>query len=161
MLYIFLLLHQRNTDLILPVWREPVPGWIDSFNGPTLYVLGGILGKMRCGHVDVTKLADIVPVDMVVNSLIATAWDVASAPDRNRAKVYTFTSGSRNQLIWKELVKNLSDSAHMLPSVNCMYYHVKVLTRHLLLYRLSSILFELVPACFADAVPYIRTGKHK
>nr|CAD7587800.1 unnamed protein product [Timema genevievae] len=148
-------------SMVISVWREPVPGWIDSLNGPTLPVLGGILGKMRCGHVDVTKLADIVPVDMVVNSLIATAWDVASAPDRNGAKVYAFTSGSRNQLTWKELVKNLTDSVHMLPSVNCMYYHVVVLTKHLLLYRLFSILFELVPACFADVVPYIRTGKHK
>nr|CAD7206239.1 unnamed protein product [Timema douglasi] len=116
---------------------------------------------MRCAHVDGSKIADIVPVDMVVNSLIATAWDVASAPDRNIAKVYAFTSGSRNQLIWKDLFKNLSDSAHVLPSVNCMYYLVMVLTKHLLLYRLCSILLELVPACFVDAVPYIRTGKHK
>nr|CAD7567812.1 unnamed protein product [Timema californicum] len=81
--------HELPVAIFRPsmVWREPVPGWIDSLNGPTLPVLGGILGKMRCGHVDVTKLADIVPVDMVVNSLIATAWDVASAPDRARIDV--------------------------------------------------------------------------
>nr|CAD7424835.1 unnamed protein product [Timema monikensis] len=153
--------HVLVVSVVISVWREPVPGWIDSLNGPTLPVLGGLLGKMRCGHVDVTKLADIVPVDMVVNSLIATAWDVASAPDRNEARVYAFTSGSRHPLRWGKLLEHLLYSMRMLPSVNCMYYLVMVLTRHLLLYRLFSILFELVPACFADVVPYIRTGKHK
>nr|CAD7203743.1 unnamed protein product [Timema douglasi] len=61
---------------------------------------------------------------------------------------------------WGKLLEHLLYSIRMLPSVNCMYYLVMVLTKHLLLYRLSSILFELVPACFADVVPYIRTGKH-
>nr|CAD7399379.1 unnamed protein product [Timema cristinae] len=60
--------HELPVAIFRPsmVWREPVPGWIDSLNGPTLPVLGGLLGKMRCGHVDVSKIADIVPVDMVV-----------------------------------------------------------------------------------------------
>nr|CAD7203742.1 unnamed protein product [Timema douglasi] len=74
--------HVLVVSVVISVWREPLPGWIDIFNGPTLPVLGGILGKMRCAHVDGSKIAYIVPVDMVVNSLIATACDVASAPDR-------------------------------------------------------------------------------
>lgn len=57
--------------------REPVVGWIDNLYGPTGVVAGVGTGVLRTMHCDRDITANIVPVDMTVNALIAAAWDVA------------------------------------------------------------------------------------
>lgn len=57
--------------------REPVIGWIDNLYGPTGVVAGVGTGVLRTMHCDRDITANIVPVDMTVNALIAAAWDVA------------------------------------------------------------------------------------
>lgn len=58
--------------------REPVTGWIDNLYGPTGVVAGAATGLLRTMHCDKDITANIVPVDMTVNALIASAWDVAT-----------------------------------------------------------------------------------
>lgn len=58
--------------------REPVVGWIDNLYGPTGVVAGVGTGVLRTMHCDRDVIANIVPVDMTVNALIASAWDVAT-----------------------------------------------------------------------------------
>ncbi|XP_006004394.1 fatty acyl-CoA reductase 1 isoform X3 [Latimeria chalumnae] len=55
-------------------WKEPFPGWIDNFNGPSgLFIAAGkgILRTMRASN---SAVADLVPVDVVVNTTLAVAW---------------------------------------------------------------------------------------
>jgi alcohol-forming fatty acyl-CoA reductase len=54
-----------------------VPGWNDNLNGPCGIVAGSAMGVIRTMNVDMEKVADFVPVDMVVNGIIATARDTA------------------------------------------------------------------------------------
>lgn len=56
---------------------EPVVGWIDNFNGPTGVIAGAGTGILRTLHCNPNVIANIVPVDMTVNALICSAWDVA------------------------------------------------------------------------------------
>ncbi|XP_069698281.1 putative fatty acyl-CoA reductase CG5065 isoform X3 [Periplaneta americana] len=64
-------------SIVISTWKEPIPGWIDNMNGPTMGIMGCSMGMIRCGHVDTDKICDIVPVDTVVNALIATAWETS------------------------------------------------------------------------------------
>jgi fatty acyl-CoA reductase len=57
---------------------EPFPGWINNVYGPTGVVVGAGVGLLRTMHCDQDKLAEMVPADMVINMMIATAWDVAT-----------------------------------------------------------------------------------
>lgn len=59
---------------------EPVSGWIDNLYGPTGVFVGAGTGFIKTIHVDGTKTANIVPVDMTVNALIVSAWEVANKP---------------------------------------------------------------------------------
>ena len=63
--------------LVISTWKDPIPGWIDNVNGPTKFVLGASLGMVRSSYVDRNRVADIVPVDMMVNAIIATAWETS------------------------------------------------------------------------------------
>lgn len=57
--------------------HEPIPGWIDNFYGPTGIAAGAASGVLRTLHCNPEINANIVPVDLTVNALIASAWDVA------------------------------------------------------------------------------------
>jgi fatty acyl-CoA reductase len=59
---------------------EPVCGWIDNVYGTTGVYVGAGTGLIRTLHLDGDTTADIVPVDMAVNSLIVSAWEVANKP---------------------------------------------------------------------------------
>lgn len=63
--------------IVIPTYREPVPGWIDNMYGPTGIIVGVGAGLLRVVQIVKENRAEIVPVDYCVNSLLATAWDVS------------------------------------------------------------------------------------
>ena len=56
--------------------QDPVPGWIDNMYGPTSVVVSSGIGVMRSMYCHPDVVADIVPVDMVINALMAVAWQL-------------------------------------------------------------------------------------
>uniref|UniRef100_A0A286XKY0 Fatty acyl-CoA reductase n=1 Tax=Cavia porcellus TaxID=10141 RepID=A0A286XKY0_CAVPO len=83
-------------------WKEPFPRWIDNFNGPSgLFIAAGkgILRTMRASN---NALADLVPVDVVVNTSLAAAWYSGVNRPRN-IMVYNCTTGSTNPFHWGEV----------------------------------------------------------
>ncbi|KMQ85980.1 fatty acyl- reductase 1, partial [Lasius niger] len=64
--------------IVLPSAREPLVGWVDKFHGPIGLTASVFLGIARFIQCDNDILANIVPVDLTVNSLIACAWDVSN-----------------------------------------------------------------------------------
>lgn len=57
--------------------EEPLPGWVDNLNGLSGVMLGVAMGVLRVGRVDPNCIAEMVPVDLVVNSMIAVAYHTA------------------------------------------------------------------------------------
>lgn len=54
-------------------WREPFPGWIDNFNGPTALFAAIGKGILRTMIGNSNSIADIIPVDFPVNMMIVAA----------------------------------------------------------------------------------------
>jgi fatty acyl-CoA reductase len=63
--------------IVISTWKDPIPGWIDNMNGPTKMQLAASFGMIRTTFVDKNKVADMVPVDTVVNAMIAAAWETS------------------------------------------------------------------------------------
>jgi fatty acyl-CoA reductase len=86
-------------SIIGATWREPFPGWVENFNGPTALFPAcgkGVLSAMLGNH---EAIADIIPVDVSVNLMIAVAWFTAR---KNNKKIVVFnnTSGQINKFTW-------------------------------------------------------------
>jgi fatty acyl-CoA reductase len=60
--------------------EEPVCGWIDNLYGPTGVFVGAGTGVIKTMHGDADKTTNMVPVDMAVNAVIVSAWEVANKP---------------------------------------------------------------------------------
>ncbi|KAG5199582.1 hypothetical protein MJG53_010414 [Ovis ammon polii x Ovis aries] len=138
-------------------WKEPFPGWIDNFNGPSgLFIAAGkgILRTMRASN---NALADLVPVDVVVNMSLAAAWYSGVNRPRN-IMVYNCTTGSTNPFHWGEVEyhvistfkRNPLEQAFRRPNVN--------LTSNHLLYHYWIAVSHKAPAFLYDI--YLRmTGR--
>ncbi|KAM5224288.1 fatty acyl-CoA reductase 1 isoform 1-T1 [Hipposideros larvatus] len=130
-------------------WKEPFPGWIDNFNGPSgLFIAAGkgILRTMRASN---NALADLVPVDVVVNTSLAAAWYSGINRPRN-IMVYNCTTGSTNPFHWGEVGYYLNHSFKMNP-LNQVFRrpNVKLYSNNLLLHYWKGVR-HTVPALLLD-----------
>ncbi|KAJ4442000.1 hypothetical protein ANN_11864 [Periplaneta americana] len=153
-------LHSYGYNSIISTWKEPIPGWIDNMNGPTMGIMGCSMGMIRCGHLDTDKICDIVPVDTVVNALIATAWET-SFRGRGEAKVYNFVSGIQQPITWGEYFDICKEYAVRNPPSRAIWYYFVIFCRNKYTYLATSFLLEFIPACLMDLIPFLTTGKHK
>lgn len=55
-------------------WKEPEPGWVDNVSGITGIMMEIGRGTIRSIICEQSLIVDIIPVDIVVNTLIAAAW---------------------------------------------------------------------------------------
>jgi len=69
-------------SIVVAAWKEPIPGWIDNLNGPTGLILAigkGLLRSM-CAARDIK--AEVIPVDVVVNTMVAAAYYAAKTNNK-------------------------------------------------------------------------------
>lgn len=59
--------------------REPVPGWVESHNGVTPYILAVLTGLVRVTLSEPDARANIVPLDYTVNAVLALAYSIATS----------------------------------------------------------------------------------
>ena len=104
-------------------WKEPFPGWIDNFNGPTALFAAIGKGILRTMIGSFESTADLIPVDIPVNLMIASAWYTGSKRTRD-IKIYNCTSGQINRLTWgmvetyckESLIKNPLENVFLIPN---------------------------------------------
>lgn len=69
----------RNKFLFLVVssMKEPVPGWIDNFNGPCGILVAYGKGIMRTLYCNDKMRPDYIPVDVTIKAMVVATWDTA------------------------------------------------------------------------------------
>ena len=61
-------------SIVISAMKEPVPGWVDNFNGPVGLLVGCGVGIMRTAQVAPKYIADFTPVDVCIKAMIIAAW---------------------------------------------------------------------------------------
>lgn len=75
-------------SIVGAAWKEPVPGWVDNYNGPSGLFLAMGTGVLRHMRGDMRAIADIIPVDIAVNMLICIA--VRTAKQKYKSALILF-----------------------------------------------------------------------
>lgn len=138
-------------------FQEPIAGWVDSWNGPNgvFTAIGkGILGPVICEN---DYVADAVPVDIVTNLMIVTAWRTATIKS-SEIKVYNCVTGNQNKLTWRKFV---GDSImHMIqhPLEGVFWYPNATLTMNRTHVMLRGTLSRYIQAYLIDLF-LVATGK--
>ena len=75
MLACFFLIY---SELVTPSYQEPIPGWVDTLNGPIGILVGAGKGVIRSMMCSPNSIAQVIPVDAAVNSLITITQKLAT-----------------------------------------------------------------------------------
>uniref|UniRef100_A0A182REJ2 Fatty acyl-CoA reductase n=2 Tax=Anopheles funestus TaxID=62324 RepID=A0A182REJ2_ANOFN len=89
--------------IVTSSYREPVPGWVDNFNGPSGMVVPLSQGLYSAALLDPKKKPFIVPVDFCVNALLMCAYDVSKSSVLKSIPVYNYTDDC-NLWTWQQVI---------------------------------------------------------
>lgn len=129
-------------SIITASYKDPFPGWVDNYNGPSGYLVTAGKGILRTMLVDGHKICDMIPVDVVANTIIAAAWHVAT--NHSSLLLINCTSGQINPITWNE-VKHLSHPWLIkYPSIEMFRYPGPIFVSNKLLHKvLVSVQHDL------------------
>uniref|UniRef100_A0A8C6QX96 Fatty acyl-CoA reductase n=2 Tax=Nannospalax galili TaxID=1026970 RepID=A0A8C6QX96_NANGA len=106
-----MVIHQESGNLNVAIirpsivgasWQEPFPGWIDNINGPSGLIIASGKGFLRSLRATPMAIADVIPVDTVVNLTIAVGWYTAVHRPKSTL-IYHSTSGNLNPCLWHDM----------------------------------------------------------
>ncbi|XP_044736051.1 fatty acyl-CoA reductase 1-like [Chrysoperla carnea] len=130
--------------------KEPIPGWVDNFNGPMGLVTGVLSGVLHTVYIDTKKNLDWVPVDIAIKGMITAAWYKAlEKSDRNKCLVTNSSTTDfiqvSNAMLFEYGVatKGMAD-----PYAQLLWYPFCFPTPHKYLFWFYVVMFHLIPSMF-------------
>lgn len=87
-----------------------MPGWVDNLNGPVGIIIGAGKGVIRTMLCNPEYNAEVVPVDLAINGLIAIAWKTGTTDSKNRYVFNSSSSSKKNILSAKTSLRYLGST---------------------------------------------------
>ncbi|KAG5900303.1 hypothetical protein JTB14_000829 [Gonioctena quinquepunctata] len=144
-------------SIITAAWKEPYPGWVDSVSGITGIFMECGRGTIKSIICDENCTMDMIPVDIVVNTLIAAAWHTVAFRS-NTMRVYNCISGRSNPISWKEFGKLTHKYSLQYPSKYVTWYPGFTYRTNRTIHKIYTALYHIFPSALLDTYLYI-TGQ--
>nr|XP_018914569.1 PREDICTED: putative fatty acyl-CoA reductase CG5065 [Bemisia tabaci] len=146
-------------SIVIPVWKEPLPGWTDNINGPTGLLIGAGKGVIRTMYCNNKGYADYLPVDICVNGILLAAWNYMYNKDFER-NICHLTSSQEWQISWQEIIDVGKDIVTSdVPLNGGIWYPGGSMKTSRFLHNICTILFHWIPAYFLDAIIFLSGNK--
>ncbi|XP_047038752.1 putative fatty acyl-CoA reductase CG8306 [Helicoverpa zea] len=143
--------------MIVASWKEPIPGWTCSKVGPQGFLMGAAKGVVRRLPLAKEKVADYIPVDVVINQLLVAGWEAAKS--KSGLTVYHCSSSTCNPFTWTMLDNTVNNMLHKYPLKSAVWYpHLKFVPT-LLMFRISAIFVHFFPAFLLDLMLRVTGGR--
>nr|XP_023016526.1 fatty acyl-CoA reductase wat-like [Leptinotarsa decemlineata] len=146
-------------SIVVSTYKEPIRAWINNMYGATGVVTGAGVGLVRTLHCDPDSNANIIPVDMCVNSMISTAWDVckqfqeAKQQGKNfEIPIYNYESSCSKPITWRYFMDSSIRYGMITPTVKAIWYFSLGLQKYYIPYLLSIFFLHTLPAAFIDGI---------
>nr|BAH72236.1 ACYPI008061 [Acyrthosiphon pisum] len=140
-------------SMIVAAWKEPVEGWTVSKNGPQGFIMGASKGVVRRLPVNKSLIYDYIPVDVVINTMIAGTWFSAQLPDSTptvdgQTPIFHCTTSTCNPFRWNDISSILTTTLHNYPIRGAVWYpNIKFLP-NLFMYWISSAHFSFYSSLY-------------
>lgn len=128
--------------------------------GPTGIVIGVAAGLLRVLHIEKENNAEIVPVDLCVNSLIASAYDIGTN-SYEEPPVYNYVTSPKNPINWVKYTTLSKMHGERAPLLKCAWYYSFTMSNSKTLVTFLTFLYHFVPAAIVDLGLFVCGKKPK
>jgi len=138
-------------SIVTPAWREPLSGWVDNLNGPIGLTVGAGKGVIRSMHCNADYNAEVIPVDLAINGMIAIAKKIGSSKERPaNVPVFNLTQSSTKPITWGEVVEKGKQVAYKNPFEMMLWFPNGNIYKSKAVHDISVVLFHWIPAYLID-----------
>lgn len=145
-------------SIVLSSMYGPLKGWVDNWNGPTGIIAAAGKGLFRTMLCHSEKVADLVPVDCVINLMIAAAWRSGSQQSRDLV-VYNCCTGMRRPITWSQFIGLCFKYMRRHPFSEVTWYPDGTVTSSRLWNETNRWLLHWLPAYVMDGLTWLVGGK--
>ncbi|XP_017891030.1 putative fatty acyl-CoA reductase CG5065 isoform X2 [Ceratina calcarata] len=142
-------------SIVTPSWVEPLPGWVDNLNGPMGVLVGGGKGVIRSMHGNANYHAEVIPLDLAINALIAIAQKTATGEKKQSIPVYNISQSGVQPITWGEVLGKGKKVAYQYPFEGQVWYPGGDIHTSKFLHNLILFFFHIIPAYFIDLLMLI------
>ncbi|XKL66204.1 hypothetical protein PGB90_009624 [Kerria lacca] len=144
-------------SIVTPALEEPMPGWVDNLNGPVGITIAAGKGLIRSMMVVEEFCAEVIPVDVAINAIIAITWERGRTPKEKdeRIPVYNVTNGDVQTMTWGEVFKQGKEIGYQYPFEAGLWFPNGKIRTNPVLHYLAVFFFQIVPAYFIDAILFL------
>lgn len=135
-------------SIVCPAVSEPLPGWVDNVNGPVGPWVAIGKGTLSCVFGDADAVADLVPVDVCINLMVAAAWGCAASAAE--LTVYNCVTGATAPVTWGRTTGLWVDAVRRRPYASTLWLPSASFTTSRLKHRLCTALGKTLPAHLID-----------
>lgn len=104
---------------------------------------------IRVVRADKSTLAELVPVDLCVNSLLASAWDI-SKNQYDEPPVYNYVASPENPLKWEEYAKYGVTVGKVMPITKSIWHYTFTIVKSSYMLTILTFLYHTLPAIAMD-----------
>lgn len=141
-------------SIVVSAVRHPRPGWVESLNGPGAFVVAtgkGLLRALRCSP---SAAADLVPVDIAIDTLIAVAAHTAAQPSCDDVMVYNCCS-CENPITWGGFKRRMMAAVRRHPFDDALYFPCGFITGNSVVHFVLELFLQKIPLHTANVITKI------
>lgn len=120
-----------------------------GLNGPTGLTLGAAKGVIRTMFCNPDYRSQAIPVDIVINAMIAMAFQRSKMPAGSEYYC-NLTDYTKNPLTWGETIKYGKEMVRKYPLSQMLWYPGGTIKSNFYHHLICSIFFHYLPAYFLD-----------
>uniref|UniRef100_A0A182M7X1 Fatty acyl-CoA reductase n=1 Tax=Anopheles culicifacies TaxID=139723 RepID=A0A182M7X1_9DIPT len=143
-------------SIVISSMKDPIPGWMDNFNGPVGLLVGCGIGICRTMYCDPNNIADFTPVDVCIKAMIVAAWKRGTEPVPSTANqdlpiynccISNLRNSTMSQIV--EMGRTLSDE---IPLDKCIWAPGGGITQIRIHNLIRVLLYHILPAILIDGI---------
>jgi fatty acyl-CoA reductase len=135
---------------VISSYMEPIKYWKDSLGAPCCLICFALLGYGRLFACDYHRKLEVVPVDMTVAALIASASDITSK--NTKVPVYNYISSNDNPINVYDFFSYCSLHLTRYPLSNAVWTPRFKIVESLDEFKLWTFWYHVLPALLMDLI---------
>ncbi|XP_025270785.1 fatty acyl-CoA reductase 1-like isoform X2 [Camponotus floridanus] len=133
--------------------KDPIPGWIDNFNGPMGLCAFGGKGLFRVAYGSNCTSQNDMPIDIVINTIILVTWKLGLTTFTPKSTFLvincTFPEKSTSFQVETNIILKLLKK---IPLEGTVWTPRVVFTKSLIIYYVLTMLLQILPAIILDLI---------
>ncbi|KAL7027650.1 hypothetical protein ACKWTF_005508 [Chironomus riparius] len=137
-------------SIVSPSFKEPVPGWVDSLNGPPGILLAAGKGVLRSMLINPDGLIEAIPVDACINGILTLTKHVATEKRSQEIPVFNATIHESRRITNGQMFDYAKELGDLYPVSGGLWYPDGSITQNVYVHKVKTFFFQWLPAYFID-----------